>query len=101
MKYYHYINNTNGYKTSKGFGGVTLAYKYEDNKIIFSVAQCSIKDRYIRTKGRDVATQKMLNGEVLKIATKREHRKALKRFEEGAEFLCISIFDLIIPRYSD
>jgi hypothetical protein len=43
-------------------GGITVAYREEDGKTIYSVSRCSLKDNYCRSKGRLISGGRLDKG---------------------------------------
>ena len=89
MKFFHYIQQKN-----TGKGGITIAYQFKENKVTFSVAQCSDKGTYKKRTGRDVATEKFLNGETITLAIKGDKHKANKTFHAELPHLSYSLAQL-------
>ncbi len=72
IKYMHF-------RAGADYGGVTIAYTYGyHNSILVATTVCSMRDRFCKAKGREIADTRLLNGqaEEIKIDTVRE---ALKR----------------------
>ena len=84
MKFYHHIN-------SSGFGGITVGYAFKDNTVIFSVAQCSEKDRYCKKIGRDIVTKKFLENENISLAVKGHKHKAQQRWQENLHYIAANL----------
>lgn len=40
-------------------GGFTVAYKYDDDGVVYGVARVSPKDAYVKSVGREVSTKKL------------------------------------------
>lgn len=80
MKFYHHIHHS-------GFGGITIGYAFKDNTVIFSVAQCSEKDRYCKKIGRDIVTKKFLDNENISLAVKGSKHKAQERWKDNLHYI--------------